>query len=63
MSSRFRSYLGKPDLPSDPAPSEVFQSKGLETAITVVLQGFILDDDSPAKKPASITNAIVLRIE
>jgi len=45
------SGVGKPDLPSDPAPSEVFQSKGLEAAITVVLQGFILDDDSAARSP------------
>jgi len=55
--------LGNPDYPSTPAPSTVLHlPTGLDVAIAVTFQGFILDDGSASSKPASVTNAMLLRI-
>jgi len=55
--------LGEPDHASDPAPSVLATlGSGRMRALTVTLQGFIVDDGSAAEVPASITNAVTLRI-
>jgi hypothetical protein len=55
--------LGYPTYPSSPAPSVVFnKSSGFSNPLTVTFQGFILDAGSAANKPASITNAVILRV-
>ena len=55
--------LGTPDFPSTPAPSVVGSVNGIPFPLTVTLQGFIKDLASAGTKPASVTNAIILRIE
>ncbi len=57
--------LGAPTLPSTPAPSVVVNlGGGLPLGTTVTLQGYIADDGSAVTRgPASVTNAIVLRVE
>lgn len=56
--------LGTPDFPSTPAPSNVLNTPvGSDSPLTATLQGILLDDGSAADGPASITNAVVLRIE
>jgi len=53
--------LGFPTRPSSAAPSTVIERiAGYPIAVT--LQGFVLDDGSAASVPASVTNAVVLRI-
>lgn len=55
--------LGKPDFPSQPAPSTVLsRTIGWHRSMTVTLQGFIVDHGSAAEIPGSVTNAIVLKI-
>jgi len=55
--------LGTPHLPSEPAPSTVLSKpSGILFAITATFQGFILDDGSSARHPASITNAVILKV-
>lgn len=56
--------LGVPDFPSSPAPSNVLNvPPGTPNAATATMQGIILDNGSAADGPASITNAIILKIE
>jgi hypothetical protein len=56
-------HLGVPTYPSEPAPTLVLHDPdGFERPITVTFQGLIRDDGAQASKPASITNAIVLKI-
>lgn len=56
--------LGKPDYPSSPAPTAVFaRTRGVNAPVTLTLQGIIADNGSAGKVPASVTNAIILRIE
>jgi len=56
-------WLGTPHFPSEAAPSIVVSAPGgWLHPITVTLQGFILDDGSAANKPASITNAVILKV-
>jgi hypothetical protein len=53
--------LGTPDYPSDPAPSTPLSvPAGIDFPVTVTFQGFIENDDSAARKRASITNAVIL---
>jgi uncharacterized membrane protein len=55
--------LGTPDFPSTPAPSIVFEKlSGLANPISVTFQGFLMDDGSAANQPASVTNAVILRV-
>jgi len=55
--------LGTPDFPSQPAPSNVVTAPaGSSTAVTATLQAILLDDNSAANGPASITNAIILKV-
>jgi len=55
--------LGEPDFPSSPAPSILVNAAaGARRAALVTLQGLMLDDGSAADFPASVTNAIVLRV-
>lgn len=56
--------LGTPDFDSKQAPSVVVsQPRGVSQPMTVTLQGIIADDGSAASVAASVTNAIVIRIE
>jgi hypothetical protein len=56
--------LGEADYPSSPAPCTLFhKGGGFNNSITATFQGFILDDGSAANKPASITNAIILKVQ
>jgi hypothetical protein len=56
--------LGSPDFPSTPAPSNVLDApRGVGFPVTATLQGILLDNGSVAEGPASITNAVVLRVE
>jgi len=55
--------LGYPHFPSAPAPSTPFStSSGVPFAITATFQGFIFDNGSSARHPASITNAVILQV-
>jgi len=55
--------LGYPDYPSSQAPSTVFsKGSGFADPLTATFQGFIMDSGSAANKPASITNAVVLKV-
>jgi len=55
--------LGYPSYPSEPAPTTVFaKPSGLANPITLTFQGFILDGGSAANKPASLTNAVILKV-
>jgi len=55
--------LGYPDYPSSPAPSMVLSKpSGISNPLTATFQGFIMDDGSAANKPASITNAVILKV-
>jgi len=55
--------LGTPHYPSDPAPSTPLSKPGgIWFVVTVTFQGIILDDGSTARKPASITNAVILKV-
>jgi hypothetical protein len=56
-------WLGTPHFASEPAPSVVASAPaGWPREITLTLQGFILDDGSAANRPASITNAVVVKV-
>ncbi len=56
--------LGVPDFPSTPAPSSLVNAPGgWPSAATATLQGIILDDGSAADAPASVTNAVILKIQ
>jgi hypothetical protein len=56
-------WLGTAHFLSEPAPSIVASAPaGWPREITLTLQGFILDDGSAANKPASITNAVILKV-
>ncbi len=56
--------LGNPDFPSTPAPSVVLNAPaGAPNAVTATLQAILLDDGSAADGPASVTNAIILRVQ
>jgi len=56
-------WLGTPHFSSVAAPSIVVSVPGgWPNPITVTLQGFILDNGSAADKPASITNAVILKV-
>jgi len=57
----FEHRLGTPNFPSTPAPSTVFDITVAFPA-RVTLQGFMEDAASAAEGPASLTNAIVLRV-
>ena len=58
------SKLGEPDFPSSPAPSNVLNAPpGSPNPATAIMQGLILDNGSAADGPASITNAVILKIE
>jgi len=58
------SLLGTPDFPSTPAPSTFLQKgSGLGNPITLTFQGIVLDNGSAADKPASLTNAVILKIQ
>jgi len=55
--------LGTPYYPSDPAPSTpLSRPGGIWFVVSMTFQGIILDDGSAANKPASITNAVVLKV-
>ncbi len=55
--------LGTPDFPSKPAPSTPADlPQGVGFAVDVTFQGFIEDAASGAAGPASLTNAVVLRV-
>jgi hypothetical protein len=56
-----RPRLGVPTLPSDPAPSIVI-AKRARYGGTFTLQGIVLDQGSTADGPASVTNAVVVRV-
>ncbi len=59
-----RGQLGQPDYPSQPAPSTVVaRPTGWHQAITVTFQGLIADSGTAADVPASVTNAVVLRVQ
>ncbi len=55
--------LGDPDFPSDPAPTQVFSSGGLNQPRTVTFQAIIQDDNARVSEGASISNAVVLKVE
>lgn len=56
--------LGSQTLPSSPAPSNVFTSPlGARRAVTFALQGFIVDDGSHIPQGASVTNAVIVRVQ
>lgn len=55
--------LGRATFPSRPAPSVLFRSQGLPSAVVVTMQGLIEDDASASGSGFSVTNAVVLRIE
>lgn len=58
------SRLGIPTHRSTPAPSRVLdRPRGLSYRTKVTFQGILLDRASTAEVPASVTNAVVLRIE
>jgi len=60
---RFRK-LGFPDFPSTPAPSfPVFAPQGTNRMATVTLQAILADNGSSAAGPASISNAVILKIQ
>ena len=55
--------LGTPNYPSTPAPALVFEKlSGLANPVSVTFQGFVMDDGSAANQPASVTNAVILRV-
>lgn len=59
-----RGRIGHPDFPSSPAPSiPVNAPRGAPSGITVTLQAVLLDNGSSASAPASITNAVILKIQ
>ncbi len=56
--------LGTPDFPSSPAPSILVAApSGTSQMVTATLQGLLFDDGSSAQVPASVTNAVILRIQ
>ncbi len=55
--------LGAPSFPSTPAPFSRRIPQGLSRPIRLTLQGFIQDDASQSRAGASITNAVLLRVE
>jgi hypothetical protein len=59
----YRSKLGVPSHPSDPAPSVVHDRPwGLPHRVTFTLQGFLLDEGSSSSCRASISNAVVVEV-
>ncbi len=54
--------LGIPGRPSEPAPSTVLAIDRAPFPVEITLQGIIEDAASRAELPASLTNAIVLRV-
>ena len=55
--------LGAPDFPSSSAPSNLITvPMGGDSAATATIQGILVDDGSAADAPASVTNAVVLKI-
>lgn len=59
----FESRLGEPDFPSAPAPSTLVDLPGgIGFAVDVTFQGFIEDAGSTADGPASLTNAVIVRV-
>ena len=57
--------LGQPHRPSEPAPHLLFRIRpeNLPPGLVLTLQGFMFDDRSTAIAPASVTNAVVVRVE
>lgn len=55
------SFLGEPNFPSIPAPS-IPLSVTAPFAVQFTLQGLIQDDGSAARKPVSLTNAVVVSL-
>lgn len=57
-------HLGEADFPSMPAPTTVMsRMNGVDEPLIATFQGIILDGASAGSKPASVTNAIVLKVE
>ncbi len=55
--------LGTPNVPSQPAPTVLVpRPTGLARPVSVTLQGFIRENGSAAQRPASVTNAVILRV-
>ena len=64
MDFRHHRKVGAPDFPSEPAPSSVVHTQaelGLGSEWTV--QGYVQNQASTAEVPASVTNAIAVRVE
>ncbi len=60
----YGAVLGRPTLPSSPAPSIVFRrASGAPHPVTVTMQGLIEDDGSAIPQGISITNAVILRVQ
>ena len=61
----FPDRLGRHHRPSEPAPHELFRIRAdnLDPGTVFTLQGFMLDNASAAIADASVTNAIVIRVE
>jgi len=56
--------LGTPSYPSTPAPSMVFEkASGTTNPMSVTFQGFLMDNASASSQLASVTNAVILRIQ
>ncbi|MBI1848967.1 MAG: VCBS repeat-containing protein [Planctomycetes bacterium] len=63
IGNNFDPRLGAATFPTTPAPSVVGRlRRGIRRPGTVTLQGLIEDSGSQATRPASVTNAIVLRV-
>ncbi len=59
----YGAVLGRPTLPSRPAPSIVFRrASGAPHPVTITMQGLIEDDGSAIPQGISITNAVILRV-
>ena len=61
----FPDRLGQGHRPSEPAPHLLFRmrAENVPPGSVFTLQGFMLDDESTASAPASVTNAVVVRVE
>jgi hypothetical protein len=58
------SKLGAADYPSRPAPSTVIdKTDGFSRALTITIQGLIVDHGTAGSKPGSVTNGMVVRVQ
>jgi HYR domain-containing protein/IPT/TIG domain-containing protein/WD40 repeat protein len=58
----FTNFLGTATFPSTPAPSTFFTYPGFGSQRSITFQGFVQDDGSQNSRNASITNAVILRV-